>query len=1130
MLTIALLGHQRVSTGDVPIDALPTQRTLGLLAHLVLHAGSPVPRTHVAGRFWPDSTDAQARTNLRRELHHLRRALPDPDALLDADGATITWRADGPFTADVTEFLGAASEAESAELGDEFIEAAERAVHAYGGPLLPGHYDDWVLESRDELHRRCVALLDQLARTFRDQGDLARAIAHARRRVELEPLEEFGHQLLIELHALGGDRAAAVRSFHRCATLMERELGLDPSPSTVDLYRSLTAFDDGPDRHVESVDPPLVGREQELASLEGVLGSLGERPRIVAVGGEAGVGKSRLVEEFSRRSERTGVQVARARCYSSGVEAPLAPVVDWLRSPGLRESVGAVTGTSREEAAVLLPELDPARPPGPVGAPGDPWRRRRLLEALVRPVLDRTVPTLLVVDDLQWSDPETIEWLDLLVGQGTRAPLLVVATVRSEELDAEDDLSAVLLRWRAAGVLDEMELQTLTPEAVAELASCLVQGGLDEVRLERLVARTGGNPLFVTETLRGVPIGSSRSEAVLSSRLDRLGPAARELVALMACWGRAATVELLEAASGADHADVVDALDELWRRRVVRGGTGATYELAHDLISATAYRRLSPPQRALRHRRLAAALRTGATAGGATTAARLADQLERGGRPVEAAEQHRTAASSAAAVHAYSSSLRHHRAALRLLDEAGTGDTTHRAAVLVGVGLAERNAGEPHHELTLLEAAELARRLGDPVLAATAVMGVGQRGFWSASFSGDPRRVACATAVLDHFESSTGAPPALHARLLALVAMDLHFSERSREARELLDRAERLARSVDEPEALLDVLAARTLAGLGPDTTREMHHVARECVQLASGLDDPLRLSHEYRRLATNLRRVGRVDEARRAGDRAVAVAAGLDHGPTDYWLADHRVIDALQTGDPVAARRHRDEAAEIGGRIGFGDTTARALYATFVIHLLEGATADLATDLAPVIAQPGAAPPLRAGAAFALATDGQHDAASEALNDVVADLQRLAPTTAWLLVAALAARTAHVLSEPEPAATVLDQLSPYPSLVVLAGPAVFGTTDQALGLAAAAAGDRVRAAGHLADAADFERRAGMHGWRMFSELERVRLVTGASEPPAPELRDLVDEVALLADRTGNRAVRVEVDKVMTAS
>jgi DNA-binding SARP family transcriptional activator len=243
MLEISLLGEQRVAVDGSTVAELRSPRAMALLGFLLLHRDAPQRREYIAARFWPDSAEAQARTNLRRELHALRAALPQAARCLVIDHGTLMWRPDAGCRLDVADFESAADSAWAAHAaGDQrgFRLAAATALQAYRGELMPALYDDWVSTERDRLHRKCLALLDQLIAAERDDRAYGEAIERARWRIELEPLEEAGYRTLLQLQALSGDRAAALQTYHRLVSVLERELGVAPDEATTAEYERLT--------------------------------------------------------------------------------------------------------------------------------------------------------------------------------------------------------------------------------------------------------------------------------------------------------------------------------------------------------------------------------------------------------------------------------------------------------------------------------------------------------------------------------------------------------------------------------------------------------------------------------------------------------------------------------------------------------------------------------------------------------------------------------------------------------------------------------------------------------------------------------------------------------------------------
>jgi len=166
-----------------------SSRALALVAYLAVHAGMPHARQQIAGLLWPESGDAQALTNLRRELHHLRQVLGDDGSLL-VTARDLCWIDAPTCHVDVRVFDTERTAAlAAAEAGDDgaAIEHAAGAIGQYRGDLLPGVYDDWLTEARARLERQCVELCDLVSGTRARAGDLAGAVTAARRRIELQP-------------------------------------------------------------------------------------------------------------------------------------------------------------------------------------------------------------------------------------------------------------------------------------------------------------------------------------------------------------------------------------------------------------------------------------------------------------------------------------------------------------------------------------------------------------------------------------------------------------------------------------------------------------------------------------------------------------------------------------------------------------------------------------------------------------------------------------------------------------------------------------------------------------------------------------------------------------------------------
>ena len=236
--------------------AINAPRAQSLLAYLALHRDAPQPRRHLAFLVWPDSSEAQARNSLRQLLHQLRIAWPDADRFLMVDASTLALSAGVEL--DVDAYVRALATATTA---DERVDqtglkaALEQAAAIYGGELLPGSYDDWVTPLRDGLAARQGRALDRLIGLLEQQGDYRAAIEYGRQRLRVDPLHERTYRWLMRLHALNQDRAGALRVYQACASVLERELGVEPEPATLLVHEQVLGLEPGATEAIDEVGP-----------------------------------------------------------------------------------------------------------------------------------------------------------------------------------------------------------------------------------------------------------------------------------------------------------------------------------------------------------------------------------------------------------------------------------------------------------------------------------------------------------------------------------------------------------------------------------------------------------------------------------------------------------------------------------------------------------------------------------------------------------------------------------------------------------------------------------------------------------------------------------------------------------
>lgn len=751
MLRFHVLGEQRLSVAEDGSSLSATGRSLGLLVYLVLHAGQAQHRGRLAGLFWPDSTEHQARTNLRRELHNLRE-IPGTGASLISEGQALLWRDSPGCYIDVRDFdiereLAFRHRTDGDPVG--FRRHAAAAIADYKGDLMPGWYDDWVLDERDRLRQQCAQLCDLATAAARLEGDHSTAMAMARRRIQLEPLEEAGYQVLMKLQAEAGGMAAAVGTYHRCASVLETELGVAPGTATRQLVRGvLTGAGGQPPVAIEErhrpADVGLVARNDELAQLQRLWRRTAVGgPAMVLVSGEAGVGKSRLVSALAAAAAHDGALTALSRCYAASGRIALAPVADWLRAEGIRGTGGSLESDWGQELSRLLPGVSgqhgqalpagPAQSAGPPAAPVpdvvaramvDAWQRQRFFEAMARAILASGRHTLLVIDDLQWCDEETMTWLAFLLTHAHQSPLLVAATVRGEELERNPGVTASLRGLRSAGLVTDLGLAPLDATEATRLAESLAGRALTAQEKPLFYAATGGYPLFVVEAAQqlGDPAmsngqsGPSGLRAVLRRRLEQTSAAGLEVAGLAAALGREFSLDLLAEATDLDQASLVQAVDELWRRRILREQNGG-YDFTHDLLRQVAYDAVSPARRWLLHRRLAQALELVNAGRIDSVAGQLAEQYRLAGRPQRAVDYYLRAADVSATIFANAQALSDYTRSLEIVATlpAGKDRDERELDILQRMSApltALRGYSSPRLRRTMERSVELAERLG----------------------------------------------------------------------------------------------------------------------------------------------------------------------------------------------------------------------------------------------------------------------------------------------------------------------------------------------------------------------------------------------------------------------------------
>jgi predicted ATPase len=425
--------------------------------------------------------------------------------------------------------------------------------------------------------------------------------------------------------------------------------------------------------------PTFVGRLEELELLEAARRRAADAdPAVVLVGGEAGVGKTRLVAELTARCAIDGTRVLVGGCVPVGDGAlPYAPIVEALRVLLADLGVGAVrelVGPSWPELARLLPALGASDRSGQSEQAAQA-RLFELLLGLLRRVGEQA-PLVLVVEDLHWADRSTRDLLAFLVRNLRRERILVVVTYRNDE-PGQQRLGPYLAELDRGGPVQRLELPRLDEtETGAQLVGILGAAPAADL-VEAVFARSEGNPFFNEELLAMVRAGSGVLPAtlrdLLGGRVQALPERAQQVLEVVAVAGRRVAHRLLAAVAGLSDAQLDQALRAaVANQLLVTAPDEDGYQVRHALLREVIDANLLPGERARLHADLAQALTERpelADGPAAMAAAEVAAHWDAAGQPTRALPARVQAGLAAERGHAFPEAQRHYDRALELWDQ-----------------------------------------------------------------------------------------------------------------------------------------------------------------------------------------------------------------------------------------------------------------------------------------------------------------------------------------------------------------------------------------------------------------------------------------------------------------------------
>jgi DNA-binding SARP family transcriptional activator len=611
MVRLEILGPPRIVDPGSGRPVRCWRSQMALLARLAL-APDGVLREDLATLVWPETSADAARRSLRQALFQLRRRAGH---LVVGDSDRL--RLSPQVATDERQF--------HALLGDG---RGTEALELYRGELLEGldppagtPFEGWLFEERARLERLTARALRDVLEGAATAGEWAAGIRSAERWLATGRFSESAYGFLMRAFAHAGDRARALAVYDELRSRLREELDADVDASLEALADRLRHGEPLPDGRSSAgpacagvlIDPPFVGRNREFARLsaEWEAARAGHR-RFLLVVGEAGGGKTRLVSEFARWTRLSDATVLVGRSYEMERTIPYATLTGLLREALDAPGLAACDPPLLAELTGLVPELTRRFPAAGGRAPARRSRagRNRLHEA-ARAVLENLAceqPLLIVIDDLPWADEASRAALHYAWRTLAAAPLLLVATARPDQVEPGTSVEMLLtsLGREDEAAVGRIDLLPLDAPAVAELVRAVRADAAGDPSASRALAHdTGGNPLFVIETLRAgvagsAPTRSATLRALASDRMAGLSGHARDLLQAGAVLGRRFTLPVARAVAGLDARVAAVAAGELVGRDLLRRSR-YHYDFTHELLRQILYEELAPELRAVLH-------------------------------------------------------------------------------------------------------------------------------------------------------------------------------------------------------------------------------------------------------------------------------------------------------------------------------------------------------------------------------------------------------------------------------------------------------------------------------------------------------------------------------------------------
>ncbi len=670
----------------------PTRKTLALLLYLAIEGGQQ-PREHLASMLWPESSAELSYASLRNTLSRLQTTLresgaPPESPILAVTPTTIGINPDIALDLDLRkvdqDYTLANTERSSRSLSSKSNSrpVLEEAATLLRGEFLAGFslgdapiFDDWAAVQREDWQRRLGLVLDRLSEIQFTQGEFSAAVETATRWITLDPLIEGAYRRKMRIQFAAGQRGKALETYDACRAVLAAELGIEPEPDTEALAERIrrqpgpshtqplpiAVKPQQPATSVDFLGSLFTGRNHELQTLAEnyELASSGQ-PRLVILRGEAGIGKTRMASKFLAWASAKGAELLHGSAFESGSHFPYQPLVDAFRTrlevdKTLKDSLDRTWFSTLSQFFPLFRQEDSGISQADhesLPQKGE-YSQIQVFEALVQLTLAlaQRAPLVLFIDDLQWADSATLDWLHYalrrwrdLAKNTNSVRILLLINLRVEALQPitqpqQGGKPPDLIQWLARVERElppvHLELGPLEQQETDDLISSILSPPAPEFA-QWMYSETRGHPYYLIETLKDLlerrilrpkrqaegqwsfsiniegDFGeavriSSTIHAVIRSRLNRLSPNAFSILAAGAVLEQRLTFEHLATVSNVEEDMALPALDELISARLLLeaadSGLASEYSFVNDMLRDVVYTEAGEARRRLFHKR-----------------------------------------------------------------------------------------------------------------------------------------------------------------------------------------------------------------------------------------------------------------------------------------------------------------------------------------------------------------------------------------------------------------------------------------------------------------------------------------------------------------------------------------------